>query len=825
MAQRHAEIERHLFTAIELLRPVTDDSSARDILVALLFLKGCSDAFQLRYREVLKEQLAEGCSQSDAEKRANHPSYYADVGCLFVPLEARWQQLADATLHHVADRLNMASAVLEEANPSLEGVLTHIDFNQKMSRSQDKNRTLNDLIRLLSELPQQGEAPGYPRIVAQAFELAIRLLPTEEKRSINNFYAPNSVARLMTSLCQPKTGETVYDPTCGSGGLLLEAVRFMERSKMKPDSISLYGQEIDRRTRATCKMRLVLWGLEKALIAQGNTLLEPMFLAIDKRERFGWAEFWKNRERSATPSKKTVERFDVVLANPPFGLKKWGHESWARGDSFGRDRYGCPPKHSGDLAFLQHVVASLRPGGRAAVVCHCGPLFRGGAEQKIREGLINDDVVDTVIGLAHNLFYSTTAQTSVIVLCAPGSKPIKRQGKVLFIHANSEFRKTQGQNRLEPEHLQKILAAWVDFEDIPDFATVVSDNEIETFDFNLNPAYYQLRWQEKRLERQFDDATVQELADLTIEFSTTSKGQDVSSAPNTLYLSKTGRPLLARSGSAPRYRGAHKLTLDSAQIDAGYLAAFFASEPGQAIVKSMASGTAVSRISRKALHRIPVPLPDLGTQRAIAKTDEELHGLQRGIDRLRTRFTLNLRNLDRIDSEIAKIREAIQKLEESDDIRTLIERGESKQVEFKAALAWDDRGQKKDGGIARRILREVAAFMNSEGGVLLIGVHDDGSIRGVDVELNSCFKGNRDDLLLFWKDKLKNSIGEPAFTLVDYSLRGIGEREILLVECKPSPKEVFLNGAFYIRMHPSAEKIVGQDLVDYCRKRFPYPGN
>jgi hypothetical protein len=214
------------------------------------------------------------------------------------------------------------------------------------------------------------------RILGDAYEYLIAKFADDAGKKGGEFYTPKQVVRLMVEILRPEEGMTVYDPACGSGGMLLEAVHFMERQRRRTRSRSPYGQEKNLNTWAICKMSLFLHDIDDAFIERGDTLLDPKHLS----------------------GEKVLKRFDLVLANPPFSLSPWGHEEWKKGDKFGRDTYGCPPKSYGDLAFVQHMVASLKSNGRMAVVVPHGVLFRGGEEGKIRKGLLEDDLIEAVVG-------------------------------------------------------------------------------------------------------------------------------------------------------------------------------------------------------------------------------------------------------------------------------------------------------------------------------------------------------------------------------------------------------------------------------------------
>ncbi len=248
--------------------------------------------------------------------------------------------------------------------------------------------------------------------------------------------------------------------------MLLETTHYMERNGLNPKSLTLYGQEKNLNTWAICKMSLFLHDIDDAFVERGDTLLSPKHTTADH----------------------VLKRFDLVLANPPFSLKGWGHSVWSKGDAYGRDTYGCPPKSYGDLAFIQHMVASLKARGRMAVVVPHGVLFRGGAEGTIRKGLLEDDLIEAVIGLGPNLFYGTGIPAAILLL--DRDKPTERKGQVLIVNGDKDFVPGKNQNDLSDANVARLAGAVDRWEDEELFCRVVGLDEIRANDHNLNLTRY-----------------------------------------------------------------------------------------------------------------------------------------------------------------------------------------------------------------------------------------------------------------------------------------------------------------------------------------------
>jgi type I restriction enzyme M protein len=282
------------------------------------------------------------------------------------------------------------------------------------------------------------------------------------------FYTPKEVVRLMVECLEIGEGMSIYDPTCGSGGMLLEAYRAVERSGKNPRSLSLFGQERNMNTWAICQMNLFLHDIDDADVRRGDTLREPKHLVSE--------------------GSKALRSFDRVIANPPFSLKEWGHSLWQSGDIYGRDVYGCPPAAYGDLAFVQHMLASLYERGKLAVVVPHGVLFRAGAEGAIRKAFIEHDLIEGVIGVAPNLFYGASIPAAILFLRK--QKPEHMRGKVMIVNGAEQYEEGRAQNYLQDDDIKTLSEAYLAFENVERLAAVVLANDIAANDYNLNITRY-----------------------------------------------------------------------------------------------------------------------------------------------------------------------------------------------------------------------------------------------------------------------------------------------------------------------------------------------
>lgn len=444
------QLESHLWESANILRGSIDSSDYKSYIFGLLFLKRINDVF---------EEQQENLFEKHGEKIGNLLKDDPDQYQFYVPEKARWDEVRSKG-QDIGTGINVAFEALENDNATLEGVLTTIDFNREVLTDD----ILQQLLQHFSLLNLQNRNLSEPDILGRAYEYLIKMFADDAGKKGGEFYTPTKVVELLVRLLKPEEGMRVYDPTCGSGGMLIQSVDYVKKQGGNPQSISLFGQEKNLNTWAISKMNMLLHDLPDHRIEKGDTIRNPKLT-----------------------EEGDIMLFDRVIANPPFSLKNWGREE-AEADIYGRFQYGLPPKNAGDYAFVQHMVASLNSKGMAGVVMPHGVLFRGGAEGRIRQGLLENDLLEAIIGLPSNLFYGTGIPASILIFNRDKKEASK--GKVLIVAAEEEYQEGKNQNTLREEDVEKIVSAFEKYEDMEKYARVVTLDEIKENDYNLNISRY-----------------------------------------------------------------------------------------------------------------------------------------------------------------------------------------------------------------------------------------------------------------------------------------------------------------------------------------------
>ena len=442
------ELESYLWNAATLLRGLIDAGDYKQFIFPLLFYKRLSDVWEEEYQSALINSSGD---LSYAQFSENHRFQ--------IPEGARWSDIRSVA-KNVGSELQRAMRAIESSNPELlDGVFGDAAWT---NRERLPDETLKNLIEHFSTQTLSVENVPEDEL-GNAYEYLIKKFADDSGHTAAEFYTNRTVVHLMTQLMAPQEGESIYDPTCGTGGMLISALDEVKRSGGEYRTLKLYGQERNLITSSIARMNLFLHGVEDFEILRGDTLADPRHIEGD-----------------------SLRQFDVILANPPYSIKQWDREAWGS-DKWGRNTLGTPPQGRADYAFQQHILASLKKNGRSAVLWPHGILFRN-EEQDMRMKLVESDLVEAVIGLGPNLFYNSPMESCILI--NNRNKKAANKGKVIFIDALGEVSRERAQSFLKPSHQLRILSAYKTFVDEPGFAKVVTLSEIAANSGNLSIPLY-----------------------------------------------------------------------------------------------------------------------------------------------------------------------------------------------------------------------------------------------------------------------------------------------------------------------------------------------
>ena len=486
------DVNTTAWAACDTFRGVVDPAQYKDYILVMLFLKYISDLWADRYAEYQREY---GDNEERIRRKLERERFilpYVEfkdekTGKVTERFLADFQSLYERRkAANLGELINIVLDHIEEANKAkLEGVFRNIDFNSEanLGKTKDRNRRLENLLGDFARLDLRPSRVSED-VIGNTYIYLIERFASDAGKKAGEFYTPKQVSRLLAQLAAPRPGDRICDPTCGSGGLLIEAAALVEAQSSR--DFALYGQEVNGSTWALARMNMFLHGKDAARIEWGDTINSPALIEADR-----------------------LMRFNVVVANPPFSLDKWGGAE-VEADRYSRFWRGLPPKSKGDYAFIAHMIETALPQvGRVAVVVPHGVLFRGGAEGRIRRALIEENLLDAVIGLPGNLFPTTSIPVAILVYDRAREKGGAREGcqNVLFIDASRDYQSGKNQNALLDEHMAKVLATFHARKAVDKYAHVASLREIADNDFNLNIPRYVDTFEE---EEEIDVAAIEQ---------------------------------------------------------------------------------------------------------------------------------------------------------------------------------------------------------------------------------------------------------------------------------------------------------------------------
>ena len=442
------EIESYLWDSANYLRNKIDAGDYKMYIFPLLFYKRICDVYDEEYDTALEE------SKGDRDYAASEVNHQFQI-----PQGSHWDDLRKAT-KDVGSKILKSMRSIEKANPDrLYGIFGDANWGNKDRLSDE---TLVNLIEHFSKLNLSNKTVP-DDLMGTAYEFLIKKFADDSGHTAAEFYTNRTVVTLMTELLDPQPGESVYDPTCGTGGMLLECVNHLKKQDKEYRSIQLFGQEKNIITSTIARMNMILHGFEDAKIRRGDTLSEPLFLEGDR-----------------------LQKFDVILANPPYSINIWNKDAFSR-DPFGRNIYGAPPQGRADYAFIQHIIVSQNKTGRSAILLPHGVLFRN-EEEHIRRKLVEDDRLEAVVGLPKDMFYNSVMESCIMIFNT--KKDHSRKNKIQFVNAVKEFERIGNKNFLNHTHIEKIAKVFKQYKNTEGFSHIAKDDEITANRYSLSIPLY-----------------------------------------------------------------------------------------------------------------------------------------------------------------------------------------------------------------------------------------------------------------------------------------------------------------------------------------------
>jgi len=533
--------------------------------------------------------------------------------------------------------------------------------------------------------------------------------------------------------------------------------------------------------------------------------------------------------------------FDRVIANPPFGLTNWGVEE-LRSDEFGRFPYGTPSRRNADWAFVQHMIASVNSEGMMCVVVTHSALYRRFSDEAdIRKGIIEDDLLEAVIGLPSSILYGTGMPVALLIFNK--TKPIERKGKVIFIDASRDFEQHfKNVVRMRKTDINLICSAFEEFQTKGHFCRVVRVNDILGKNSRLSIKTYLDNSSEghqlRALTAQQKEFEIYSFSDkkFCLEIRSGRFMKHDFSNENMIYiprnhggkvLSSSGVDLVDGNRNIYQFYG---IKLNPEIILSDYACNVFKSDFGKLMLQSKSQGASAWNINEDVIKEFEIPVPPIATQKIIISAANKLEKLEGYIGSFCNEISLNPKNAILLQDKLDGMLESISELSASDKLLSLIRKGETSTLEFKESLSLDikktefgkDYSPKKEKYIEKNVLKTIVAFINSKGGTLLVGVRNDGFVKGIDDELKCFHKGNEDNFLLYFKNLLKDKIGAKFYDFFDSNIVNVQGKKVLEIECKHSPADpCFLDGEeFFVRTTPATDQLIGAKMVEYINIHF-----
>ncbi|WP_050918359.1 N-6 DNA methylase [Vibrio campbellii] len=791
------ELESSIWEAAEALRGYLEPTDIKAFVLATVFLKYVTEVFELKTQELLCE--AESCTETNIEKIINNPDAYDSV--LYLPEEARWSNVIRYS-YDLTRRLAEALYSIERQEKSLVGVSALLPSTSRITLPEQSVRSFLmhvDAISLVEE-----------SLRGEVFERLLKRFADRSGKKGSEFYTPPEVSSVLVRLLRPTQDMTVYDPVVGTGGMLVQSLNYIRGRGERISNVGLFGQDINHTNAVLTRLNLFIHGSLTGNVAVGDTIREPQFLSGDGR----------------------VQQFDRVIANPPFSVKSLGNDKYYNYHE--RFKYGIPPKSSADFAFVMHMIASMKPNGMVGTIVPHGVLFRGNSEGAIRRAIVEEDLIEAIVGLPPGLFYGTGIPACILILNK--NKSDRRKGNILFVDASNSFEPMSSMNKLRQEDIEKIVRTFESFESSGTYSKVVDFSTIRKNDFNLSIRKYvddsEASKRINSLLKHHEEFRTYKLSDS--DFATSiaiAKQQETSDSFNAIYVHRraaSNQVQLSLECSDGQLRNYFRIEFNSDLLIKAYAKLYFQSELGRLVLSHLPTGTSLPSLSKDYIESLEIPVPSIEIQKEVVRIASKLQIAKSQIDTFFSKLTTEPKQYKIIEDNTNSMVYSLSSLSDATHLKQLIALGETRQMEFKQSffanvekIRGTDIKIDRDPEVQGEVLKDVASFMNTEGGTLLIGVNDKGKVTGVELELKRFKWKKMDNYFQELGAQLESRLGRDYHQFCKLTEVEIDGSIVAQIDCKPAPFPIFLdNEKFHVRTDTSSPALKGMEMVRYMQNHF-----
>ena len=754
------------------------EEDEKNCIIAILFIRILSDLFENVRRQYVESFVEQGMSPSLSKEYAEDKSIYEQE--FFVPKSARWSHISSLNAGIRAE-VCKACHELENTHPSIEGALSSITYFFQPPLLGLSDADLSELVKLTSSLDFNSSVESLDFFANTCDELESIYAQFSQEigdRSIEEYKPiPSSASKLLITLLKPREHMRIYDQNCSLGNLFAEACKYLSEQGSNPATLHLAGEETNVSRWKICKLNIFLLGINTKDI---------------------------HRERATQDFYNTkIGMYDRILVNLLETSSRTQKER---------------------LANVQHMVPTLAKDGVMGILVPYCELSKMGLHGDFEKQLINSDLIEAIVCLPKMLGGSYD-QIAIILISV--NKPKEREGNILFIDAAHECSKQRYRTDLSENNARKIEDCLGSHTEISDYSRVVAVEEVIGNSYSLDVGRYvdaspeaqQIAQQIKGLTKQYSGYEIIPLSGLVREIHHFRTDDVPDTRDNVVYISpKDANLSLGNFERDSPYT--YMVLLNSSKLIGKYLQLFLQSKLGSLMRSKLFERD--TYLEKESLMSLAIPVPEIATQIKMAEAAERLEVLKDGIQQLEKELIFSPPSASAVLDQVDGMLDAIGSLTKVDRLMSLIRQGESKQIEFKESFSLDIRKDVSEKYIELSSLKTIAAFLNSDGGFLIVGVNDNGSIVGLDREIDKFHNGSKDKFLLHFKNNLKSRFGEEFYPYIDQKLLVAGGLPVLMVECKKSASGCFLNGKdFYVRTNPSTDKLEGARLIAYIKNNFP----